>query len=396
MASLLTNFLVRDSRDKAILIASDRYTGLAFKIMSTYPEIDNSRIDLYKHHDIRGLSVFDEYGTTVYSFGTITRDPRIFPEEDGEIVIVKRYRDLLILNITPQLLVRREARRRVYDPDYFFFEEMKVFIHMEIRDEGLNEMIERSQMRFLLVELFLILFCILIVVTYLRSQNLKKQLDEQKNLVTLGTALRTLTHEMKNPLSIIQLQCRYLKKKHPELSEEETGLILAEVDRLSTLMDTVRSFLTRPTGDAVQLGLREFFGKQNYPAKIAVELPEDEIFVRFEPERFRSLMDNLLNNARESGSAEEDIRLSVSPSGKRVMIRVEDRGAGMSREVREKIFDPFFTTKTKGTGAGLMIVKKLLDEQGSSLQIDSEPGRGTSVWFMLNRLERTDGKNGDR
>jgi two-component system sensor histidine kinase HydH len=112
------------------------------------------------------------------------------------------------------------------------------------------------------------------------------------------------------------------------------------------------------------------------------------MLVSIDPERCRSILENLVRNSLESGSDESDIEIKValSAGGDAVVVDVLDRGAGIASADMARIFDPFFTTKSRGTGIGLAICKRFADAAGGSLAISAREGGGTRARLTLPRL----------
>ncbi len=382
LSSLLALFMINDSQDKMMRLVEDHYTKIAFKILSAYPDFKDMRLEQYGE-EIMGMVIIDEEGETLANFGTLAHDPRIFSEYDERQLHISRDEDLIILNIIPELLIRPEERDFLkYNIP---FEERRLLLHLEFYDEQLLKKANNSFLQFTLIQSLIILFYLLAEIFYQRGQKLSRKLEEQKKLVLLGTALRTLTHEMKNPLSAIHLQASFLKKKYPMNPESDTQIIFDEVDRLSRLMDTVREYMKGSSGEqnlcSMTRVLKEV--RSAFPPEISWTIPDRDIYVDFDRDKLRSVIENLITNAVESGSALSEIDVHCLPMKKTVNLQIKDRGKGISPELQKKIFDPFFTTKIRGSGAGLMIVRKFLDEKRGIIKLESTEGRGTSVSLWL-------------
>jgi signal transduction histidine kinase len=92
---------------------------------------------------------------------------------------------------------------------------------------------------------------------------------------------------------------------------------------------------------------------------------------------------NLLINAVESIRGPGEIRVSTARAAGRVLVEIADTGPGIDPEILERIFEPYFSTKAAGTGLGLPITRKIVEDHGGSIRIDSRPGRGTRVAIEL-------------
>jgi two-component system sporulation sensor kinase A/two-component system, sporulation sensor kinase E len=116
-------------------------------------------------------------------------------------------------------------------------------------------------------------------------------------------------------------------------------------------------------------------------AEIASGLPA----LALDPAKIRQVLVNLIQNAaeamRDGGSV--TVRASPFPDGDGVVLAVEDDGPGIAAEDLGKIFQPFFTTKYTGTGLGLSISQSLIEQHGGRIEVDSAPGRGTTMFVFL-------------
>lgn len=223
-------------------------------------------------------------------------------------------------------------------------------------------------------------FLVVYVLSIIRKNSeYRRRIEEQKNLVVLGTAASTLAHEIKNPLSVIRLQTGILEHTFTQEASRELGIINEEVDRLTMLTHHVNDYLRDALGNPELLHpsaiIREIslkiLGKQIPDTSLG-----ENITISFDPERFRSVMGNLLLNALESGSPVNAIEIGVEKQGEMFHIEVRDRGKGIPEKDLERIFDPFFTTKSRGTGVGLAMVKRFIQAKGGKLSIENRSGGG--------------------
>jgi two-component system sensor histidine kinase HydH len=226
----------------------------------------------------------------------------------------------------------------------------------------------------------------------LRNAEYRRTIEEQRNLVILGTAASTLAHEIKNPLLAIRLQTGILARVCPESARREIGIIDEEVERLSSLSHRVNDYLRDPLGSprAVRVGeiAREvgsrLLGRDAValrPGADGAVAPEPTAWV--DPERFRSVLENLARNAVESGGDEAAVGIEISEEGGAIAVDVLDRGAGIPPENRGRIFDPFFTTKGRGTGIGLAISKRFVEAAGGTISLETREGGGTRARVAL-------------
>jgi two-component system sensor histidine kinase HydH len=260
------------------------------------------------------------------------------------------------------------------------------FLFAEVQTAGLwrrERLLDFSLGLWLLLSSAVLAF---VYVLYRRGSRDRRRLEEQEQLVHLGEAARTLSHEIKNPLAAIRLRADVLARFVRPEGEEDLRTIRKEVDRLRALTDRVGDFLKNPLGDPqpVQLGefLREVLPLSGRRVRLELEEP---LAVRFDRDRLRSVVDNLVTNALQSDPAGGEVLVRVLPGKATVTLSVLDRGAGIARELREQVFEPFFTTRLNGSGIGLSISRRFVQAAGGSIALEAREGGGTEARVMLPR-----------
>jgi two-component system sensor histidine kinase HydH len=227
---------------------------------------------------------------------------------------------------------------------------------------------------------------------YIRNIEYRERIEAQKNLVVLGTAAGTLAHEIKNPLLSIRLQTGILKKLYPEKGRDEIAIINEEVDRLSSLIYRVNDYLRESRGNPAAFDLLRLLtetGNRLCGRNIIEEETPEKAMIFADSERIRSVFENLVRNALESGGPPDEIAISVktNPAGGRVKtsvtVSIRDRGTGIAAADIERIFDPFFTRKSTGTGIGLSVSKRFIEAAGGTIGIKNREGGGAEVLVTL-------------
>jgi nitrogen fixation/metabolism regulation signal transduction histidine kinase len=217
---------------------------------------------------------------------------------------------------------------------------------------------------------------------------------------------RRLAHEIKNPLTPIQLAAQQLREKYAgddpafaRLLEQSTEIIEEEVATLRRLTADFSSFARLPEVRPQLVDLREFLeeceqsllqlGEQG--VAVTWELPTEPIPVLVDRMMMKRVIDNLTRNAAEAlagGTVESPrIRISAARTGNRkrpeVELRVADNGPGIQPAHHPSIFDPYFTTKSEGTGLGLAICKKIVLEHGGRIWVDEGASEGAVFVVVL-------------
>jgi CheY-like chemotaxis protein len=126
-------------------------------------------------------------------------------------------------------------------------------------------------------------------------------------------------------------------------------------------------------------------------SEVVATLEADSLPVAIDPARFEQVLLNLVGNARDAIDGAGRIELRLAKNADRALLEVRDNGTGMTAQVRAKAFDPFFTTKVpdRGTGLGLAIIKDTVADCGGTIEVESEPGKGTTFRLLLPLATRT-------
>jgi signal transduction histidine kinase len=207
-----------------------------------------------------------------------------------------------------------------------------------------------------------------------------------------------LAHELRNPLGTIKASAELLSRPSTqtqrEVVEELSGYFVSEVDRTNALVSRVLDF-ARPlelhpqTGDirkAVEQAAAQVVARaEAAQVRLAPHIPDEPIELSFDADLLSVAVLNLLQNAVDASPPQSVVTLSLEDLGHQARITVADHGSGIAREHLESIFNPFFTTKSNGTGLGLPLVSKVVDEHRGRITVSSEVGRGTTFEILLPR-----------
>ena len=159
-----------------------------------------------------------------------------------------------------------------------------------------------------------------------------------------------------------------------------------EVSRLAVLADRVSEFIRDPAGyrGPIDLGPLLDALTERHPA-LQVQRPDGPLTVRFDRDRLRSVLDNLVLNAIESTVHSAPVEVVAVATARSVAVRILDRGTGIAASQRKRVFDPFFTTKPKGSGIGLAICRRFVHAAGGALELRPRAGGGTEAAVTLPR-----------
>jgi two-component system nitrogen regulation sensor histidine kinase NtrY len=210
---------------------------------------------------------------------------------------------------------------------------------------------------------------------------------------------RRLAHEIKNPLTPIQLSAERLRRhfsgapaRSRALVEECTSTIVGEVESLKDLVDEFSQFarmpsprlVTAPVHDLLQETLALYEG---IFADVQIErrLAPDVTLVRLDPEQMRRVIINLVDNAIEAMDRRGRILIETQRDTNENLVRlvVADDGPGIPAHERDRLFLPYYSTKGRGSGLGLAIVRRIIAEHGGVIQVSDNQPRGTRFTIEL-------------
>ena len=221
----------------------------------------------------------------------------------------------------------------------------------------------------------------------------RTQALSNERLAAIGKMAAHVTHEIRNPLSSIGLNVELLEEeKLPPDAKNLLGAISREVGRLEQLSEEYLRVARLPSprmeAEDVAALVRDvaaFTKKEMERAGCAVEVTVAEKIppALFDEAQLRQALLNLLRNAREAMPSGGAIDVGVRAEGMSVVVTVDDRGSGISEDVRARIFDPFFSTKGEGTGLGLAITRQIVEAHGGTIACSPRDGGGTSFKIAL-------------
>lgn len=242
-----------------------------------------------------------------------------------------------------------------------------------------------------------------------KLEQTQEEMARVKTLAALGEMAAVVVHELKNPLGGIRGFAELLDRDLEEGDRRKRSVrkIMEGVDTMDGIVKSLLDF-SKP----VKLNPRKvemaklidevisFFAMDESQKKAEIRITRnyhpDEVSCQLDTERFRQILLNLFHNAAQAMADGGEIKVELNPDAEEtdigrtetdeaILLRISDTGTGMSKETLDNLFTPFFTTREGGTGLGLSTVKKIVEAHKGEIQVESEPGRGTTVTLRLPR-----------
>jgi signal transduction histidine kinase len=224
----------------------------------------------------------------------------------------------------------------------------------------------------------------------------EERADHAERLAALGRVAAALAHEIRNPLGSISGSIQLLRVNSALTDEDQRlcAIIVREASRLNDLVTDMMN-LARPqrpmlacvdaaatAREVVELAGQSGRGVSDVFVQYA---GSERALITADAAQLRQLIWNLVRNAVQASSAGSAVMVTVSTdaaSGEAELC-VQDHGVGLTEEAKERIFDAFFTTRAQGTGVGLAVVKRIADDHGFSIEVESESGHGATFTVGL-------------
>ncbi len=219
-----------------------------------------------------------------------------------------------------------------------------------------------------------------------------------------GEVARRLAHEIKNPLTPIQLSAERLRQKYlrqmppgeAQILDRATHTIVQQVEAMKEMVNAFSEYARAPDMDMTRFDLNklvreviDLYRAQDTAVDITLDLDTALPLIDADAGRVRQILHNLARNAVEALEGQEGGRIDIitraeeQKGAKVATITVEDNGPGFQAGPVEQVFDPYVTSKPKGTGLGLAIVKKLVEEHAGSIRAENRPSGGARIRISL-------------
>lgn len=237
--------------------------------------------------------------------------------------------------------------------------------------------------------------------TLLRAQVLKQRARQAERLATIAPLVGGLMHEIKNPLSTLNLNLQLLAE---DISEAKTGddaprrtarkieVLREETRRLEEILNRFTAFVGQmkldrrrlDAGDLVR-DLAAFYEPQaaQHGIMLRVSIAEGLPPIEADADLLKQAMLNLMLNAQAAMPEGGELMIHLAEEAGDVVLSITDTGVGIPADRIDKVFDAYYSTRAGGSGLGLPIVRRIVTEHGGTINVSSEPGRGTQFVIRL-------------
>ncbi len=235
------------------------------------------------------------------------------------------------------------------------------------------------------------------------ARKLSARRKGREQLVELGQLAGGLAHEIKNPLSTINVNLQLLSEDVARPDRDESGRLLRRLQSVQKETDRVRGILDdflRYAGkyelnlESIDLccllgELADFFAPQADAARVIMrtDLPSSPVRCRGDANLLKQALLNLMINAVQATDAGGELIVRLSAGAGRASLEVIDTGRGIAKEDLDKLFQVYYSTKKGGTGLGLPTTRRIVREHGGSIRAESQPGTGTRFVISLPLIE---------
>ncbi len=220
----------------------------------------------------------------------------------------------------------------------------------------------------------------------------KEEIAQKERLVVLGQFSGSISHELRNPLGVIDSSVYYLKMKLKDSEEkvhQHLERIKSSVDISTTIIVSMLNLTLMKKPEVNRDGLvsvvSDAVNTSEVPHKVKVteNFPDMEIPVNVEREQLRMALKNIIKNAVEAMDEDGTLTILVQKTEEgKAEVSFSDTGCGIIKENLDEVFKPLFTTKVTGIGFGLSISKMIIENHGGSIKVESKPGKGAR--FIIN------------
>ncbi|QER41688.1 HAMP domain-containing histidine kinase [Thermodesulfobacterium sp. TA1] len=381
--------------DQAMMIA------ITLQGVMTYTNLEEMNYNAFLNiilsqnwENLEFIMLYDEDGDIILHSNPELIGYRLAPEEINFIKNCKLPYYRFYLDQEDEAL-----NQKIFIADFnFYTQKYNLYLRVGLNIATFSFIIKRAQFLFSLK----MLACLgLLIAGFIGTKFLigyERMQLKMKELESISTMAKILSHEIRNPLGSIKGFSQYLREKIPDPSfSRYLEIIFREALRIERLTDELILYVNPVKVEPKNFNLKElieevwFSFKDKYPQVELKFFTQGENFeVVTDPDKIKEIVVNLIQNALdavlETNQEKKEVKIEVEDYGESLRVRVVDNGPGMDEDTLKKAFDPFFTTKPKGSGLGLAIVEKLCEAMKIKINLQTQKGEGTSIWLEIPRF----------
>jgi signal transduction histidine kinase len=227
----------------------------------------------------------------------------------------------------------------------------------------------------------------------------ERQLERSQRLASIGTLIAGVTHEIRNPLTVIRAETERLINQPRDIDylKNYQELLIKHITRIEGIVQRMLGMAKEKPKREAEININDQIEQvlSIYKADsvatvfkldgitIRPELAKEKLMIKGDPEEIQEVFVNLVQNAIEAMGQGGTLTIKTYQQGGRPVAEITDTGKGISPELKEKIFDPFFSTRHEGVGLGLSIAYRIVREHGGDIQVSSEVGKGTTFKVLF-------------
>lgn len=226
------------------------------------------------------------------------------------------------------------------------------------------------------------------------QEQLEQRLQQTEKMAAIGELSTYMAHEIRNPLFSIGGFANALLRNPSlnDLAREKARIIYDESRRLDVILTSILNFARPTEQDMGEFAAEDVarqtvelmaIGSEERGINVVIDIEPQLPKVRGNAENLKQCLINLVKNAMEAMHEGGVLTMTVRADEGFVRLQVADTGPGIAPDIQEKVFSPFFTTKHSGAGLGLAMTRKVIDDMGGRVHLDSRPDAGTRVTLML-------------
>ncbi|MCR8643058.1 HAMP domain-containing histidine kinase [Paenibacillus sp. N1-5-1-14] len=217
---------------------------------------------------------------------------------------------------------------------------------------------------------------------------LRVSIEHSDKMHTISEIAASVAHEVRNPLTVMKGFLQLMKRDAKEQQLKYMDLVLSELDRAEFIITDYLSFAKRSGSDKIEIldiskniiETTQIMTAYGLMQRVELQIRnEPNLFLLGDHAKFKQILMNVMKNAIEASHYGDIITVTSSCDMERITIKVADTGEGMTKEQLYSIGKAFYSTKTNGTGLGVMVTFRLVEEMGGTIHFDSQMGQGTVV-----------------